>query len=345
MQTQLPSYLEGQLYDILSSCYQIFMTIGFVSSIFALSQSTIVLMYGPSFALKGDTETVVMKASEEMKQQQLFVTVLIFISIFALFLGLSIFSWVTFQTGCAGLTCALYIVGFWFIAHHSYISYTKGGDNKDWLHSSLADQEREAEERKQLIEKVEHLNKLVKSKIRGKLWRRSAIHQGGKFSPVEVFLHSGKLDFYTFTSSESSPLHELNPINKKPIKSWQYKVEKDTTKFGGTVATLRGAIQSLVVGQEGQDFALSDLMSSSVDLRYAFSHFRFALIPVVSSELEVIETIELMAESVEEFDQWTNVLEVVIKAHEDLDSIPTLAEIASGEKEVTVASAVAAANL
>ncbi len=40
-------------------------------------------------------------------------------------------------------------------------------------------------------------------------------------------------------------------------------------------------MKAVVLGSEGQDFAVSDLMASQYDLPHAAKYFRFALVPKV----------------------------------------------------------------
>ena len=72
--------------DVLSFLYFICYTACFVSALIVLTQSTVVVMFGPSKALKGDTSDSVKDASENMRQQQWMVLLIGGVSITALFL-------------------------------------------------------------------------------------------------------------------------------------------------------------------------------------------------------------------------------------------------------------------
>ena len=72
--------------DVLSFLYFICYSVCFVSALIVLSQSTVVVMFGPSKALKGDSSDSVKDASENMRQQQWLVLCIGGISISALFL-------------------------------------------------------------------------------------------------------------------------------------------------------------------------------------------------------------------------------------------------------------------
>ena len=65
------SHSDGtDIREVLSYLYFISYTVCLVTALIVLTQSTIVTMFGPSKALKGDTSDAVKEASENMRQQQ-----------------------------------------------------------------------------------------------------------------------------------------------------------------------------------------------------------------------------------------------------------------------------------
>ena len=56
-------------------------------------------------------------------------------------------------------------------------------------------------------------------------------------------------------------------------------------------------------------------MTSGYDLPHAAKHFKFALIPKVSSELATTEVVELLAHDERSYKHWLRALSVVINAY------------------------------
>jgi hypothetical protein len=82
---------------------------------------------------------------------------------------------------------------------------------------------------------------------------------------VYAVLEKGVLDF--FQSAQSFERGD-KPLNTKPVRLWEYSLERDVSKFN--------------MGMLGQtDFSVYQLMTSRVDLRMAATRFRFALMPKV----------------------------------------------------------------
>ena len=68
------------------------------------------------------------------------------------------------------------------------------------------------------------LKQATKFKLRAELWKRQSIEDGGLFIKYFAVLEKGRLDFY---SKEKDYRENANPINKKPIKLWQYDLSTD----------------------------------------------------------------------------------------------------------------------
>jgi hypothetical protein len=82
-------------------------------------------------------------------------------------------------------------------------------------------------------------------------------------------------------------------------------------KFSKTVTSVRNAVASAVMGNE--DFSIADLLSSEYDLKYAAKHFKFALVPKVSSELVAMDMSELLAHDEKSYSQWILAITTVIE--------------------------------
>lgn len=61
-------------------------------------------------------------------------------------------------------------------------------------------------------------------KARGVLFWRGTLSKGGKFREFYAVVEKGTLDFY---KSEEDFTQHNNPVNAKPIKLWEYKLETD----------------------------------------------------------------------------------------------------------------------
>ena len=92
----------------------------------------------------------------------------------------------------------------------------------------------------------------------------------------------------------------LNPINSKPIKLWQYDLETDPRfdahglpcnppfihpscdrKYAKNVTSVSSTVKSAMMGNE--DFAMKDLLTSQDDLQLASRSFKFGLVPKVTT--------------------------------------------------------------
>ena len=70
-------------------------------------------------------------------------------------------------------------------------------------------------------------------------------------------------------------------------------------------------MKSAVMGNE--DFAMSDLLTSSHDLQFASRNFKFGLIPKVSSELQASVTFEFLTHDEKHYKLWITALNTVVK--------------------------------
>lgn len=103
--------------------YYVFFTICLVSSLFILSQATIVVMFGPTMALKGASDEAVKFAAGHMMQQQLIILRAASVAITSLFLAACVLSWAYYPVGIATITTVVYMVAYYFLVKLGYEAY------------------------------------------------------------------------------------------------------------------------------------------------------------------------------------------------------------------------------
>lgn len=109
--------------EVLSYFYTVSYTICLIAAVFVLSQATIVVMFGPSLALKGDDETSVKIASDYMREQQTFVLKIGGVAVTALFFGSFVFTWSTYPPGIAAITSFCYFIGYYLLVTRGREAY------------------------------------------------------------------------------------------------------------------------------------------------------------------------------------------------------------------------------
>jgi hypothetical protein len=107
----------------LSYFYYVFFTICLVTALFILSQATIVVMFGPTLALKGATDDAVKFAAAHMMNQQLIILRAAFVSITSLFVGSCILCWANYPYGIATLCTVVYLVSYHYLVKEGYAAY------------------------------------------------------------------------------------------------------------------------------------------------------------------------------------------------------------------------------
>lgn len=103
--------------------YYVFFTICLVSSLFILSQATIVVMFGPTMALKGASDEAVKFAAGHMMQQQLIILRAAYLAITSLFLAACVLSWANYPIGIATITTVVYMIAYYFLVKLGYEAY------------------------------------------------------------------------------------------------------------------------------------------------------------------------------------------------------------------------------
>lgn len=116
----------------LSYFYYVCFTVCLVAALFVLSQATIVVMFGPTMALKGSTDEAVKVAAGHMMMQQVLIFKVSAVSVSALFLGATILSWANYPIGIATITTVVYIGGYYYLikegkkAYYTFVAHDDG---------------------------------------------------------------------------------------------------------------------------------------------------------------------------------------------------------------------------
>ena len=122
---------EDTLSLTLSYFYYTAFTICLVSSLFVLSQATVVVMFGPTMALKGSTDEAVKFSAGHMMGQQLIILKAAIVAITALFVGACILSWALYPLGIAAITTVVYLVAYYVMVTEGYKAYRIFVPNED----------------------------------------------------------------------------------------------------------------------------------------------------------------------------------------------------------------------
>lgn len=109
--------------EALGYFYYSLFTISFVTSLWTLAQSTVSTMFGPSLALKGESEDSVQIASDYMRDQQTFVFSIGCVAITSLFMGACVLSWAIYPVGIAVITTFGYVIGYYCLAFYGIQAY------------------------------------------------------------------------------------------------------------------------------------------------------------------------------------------------------------------------------
>jgi hypothetical protein len=115
----------------LSYFYYISFTVCLVAALFVLSQATIVVMFGPTMALKGSTDEAVKFAAGQMMAQQFIILKASIIAISSLFLGACLLSWAIYPKGIAAITTLVYFVAYYYMLREGYKAYFTFVPNED----------------------------------------------------------------------------------------------------------------------------------------------------------------------------------------------------------------------
>lgn len=124
-------YVYGITNEVLAYFYVVCFTVCFVSSLFVLTQATVVVMFGPTMALKGSSDEAVKIAAGLMKDQQMVVFKVAGIVLTSLFLASCIVTWSNAPVGIATILTVIYVFVYYKLLQHGKAAYftfvPKGG--------------------------------------------------------------------------------------------------------------------------------------------------------------------------------------------------------------------------
>eukprot|EP01034_Spumella_vulgaris_P021982 gene21982-28069_t len=257
------------------------------------------------------------------------------LAITALFLGACIQSWANYPVGIATITTVIYLTGYYFVLKMGHIAYTTfvTGEHGAFLEPESVDSNGnqvagykpieggEGDQSNQAILLAAQEN--VRTKLKAILWKRQSIEEGGLFVRYFAVLEKGRLDFY---HREKDYRENLNPVNLKAVKLRDFDLETDHRKYSKKAISLTSTMKSAMIGG-GEDFSVSDAMTSEHDLQYAAKNFKFGLVPKVSSELTATVCFELLAHDEKTYKLWTSALTTVINAYSRIAEMPSIHDI------------------
>lgn len=187
-------------------------------------------------ALKGSTDDAVKYAATHMRSYQLHILQVAFIAVTSLIFGATIVSWALYEMGIAIITTVVYgciyylLVSYCLSTYRTFNPLMEGifvepdqiGYHADGRKMSAKEYKEELERKEK--ERLQDALEATKLKVKGILWKRQALEDGGLFQKYYAVLEKGRLDFYR---NEKDYRENTNPVNHKPVKLWQYNVELD----------------------------------------------------------------------------------------------------------------------
>lgn len=109
--------------ETLAYFYVFSFTICLVTALFVLTQATIVVMFGPTMALKGSNDEAVKIAAGHMMAQQYLIFRAAAVTITSLFSGALIVTWANASYGIATITTVIYAVAYYLILTEGWKAY------------------------------------------------------------------------------------------------------------------------------------------------------------------------------------------------------------------------------
>lgn len=333
--------------------YYFFSTICLICSLFIVTQSTIVTMFGPSMALSGESSEAVISSVLNMRKQQTLIFKIGILAIASLYLSGICFTWARGPIGVSVLCTILYLGGFYVMVREGRKTYlmfvppdeAKDGHKPALLPSFLVPQNTanlKSETNSTVVSESKSrktAEELVNTRATGEIWMRQSLSRGGKLEICFGVLENGKFDIYRNEDDYNS---NHNPITKKPFQLWKYRIESDVKKFSTDNVSLVNSLRSAVTGQG--EFSVATLATSEYDLVEAVKKYRFLLVPKILSELSPLPIGDFMASDETAYKLWTKSLGRVIDAYEELeenkDSQATMSGNANIESMVQAANQV-----
>jgi hypothetical protein len=314
--------------DTLAYAKHIAYTICLCSALIIVTQTTIVTMFGPSKALKGETSLSVKEASENMRQQQWYILYMGMVCIICIFFGVAVENFMNEHPyALAVAICILFagfLTGLFYWGRMAYFRFHVDHDI-----TTPTGYGQEATDYRGVQTGGSGGGGMVLDKAKGTIWVRQSLEEGGNFLRRFGVLEKGCIDIYE--SEEKYNDHD-NPLNVFPVKLWLYNLETDPRKFAKSVTSINNSLKSSILGNE--DFSVKDLLLSRYDLPQAAKHFKFALIPKISSELATADMVELLAHDEKTYKHWIRIISKVINGYQGQGKLSVEQTIRSGTLEV-----------
>lgn len=354
---------QGVHGEVLSYFFYACFTVSFCSSLFALSQATIVTMFGPSMALKADDSDAVRVASEYMRQQQIIVFNIGIISVTSMFLGAAFLAWAIYDIKIAAMVTLIYLFGYYTIVHYGTLALDIFLPTVD----VTIDENLEAQASKRSGVMGKFGSKSVKDANSAEMTSampgngnnsggNDALSEGGRSAmtsasvlmnndPLERIrlkakgviwrrkpLEKGGTFVRVFCVLEKGKLdfynseqHYINHEN--PINAHPVKLWQENLETDPRkfARSVTSLRNTLKSAVLGnEDFYVADIMASEHDLVYASKNYKFALLPKVSSELVATEITELLAHDEKSYKQWIRALSTVCDAYDEIAASPSI---------------------
>lgn len=321
--------------------YEFFIHATLCLSIFAVSQSTVVTIFGPSIALKGAEADVVLYVAQLIRQQRKNVLFIGAGTVTCIFCATIANFWAKIPPGVAGSATVIFFIGYCFIASEGLRCYnafhpdsrnikTKNFFfNREYKAVNLNDSADnpsilEGQGSSQSAKKLDSSEDALLSSLEkrkedpaacGMIFWRQGFSDGGELVQVYAQLEKGVLTLFKTAEDASKPKKESMQIASFKMKD--YKLSTNTSKIlssdSGIVKSLRGTL----FGQD-EFGVMAILKSSEYDLSVAVKKYRFVLLPTTISELSPLDHVELMCGNQKEYERWTKVFAKSIRQHSKL---------------------------
>eukprot|EP00603_Paraphysomonas_imperforata_P012649 CAMPEP_0114466858 /NCGR_PEP_ID=MMETSP0104-20121206/9302_1 /TAXON_ID=37642 ORGANISM="Paraphysomonas imperforata, Strain PA2" /NCGR_SAMPLE_ID=MMETSP0104 /ASSEMBLY_ACC=CAM_ASM_000202 /LENGTH=420 /DNA_ID=CAMNT_0001640263 /DNA_START=82 /DNA_END=1347 /DNA_ORIENTATION=+ len=316
--------------------FDIFIHVTLALSVFATSQSALVLIYGPTKGFKGAHIDTVKIVQATLLEQRNFIMLLFLCMLGTTYLSLvmNFICKVPWQTSTS--TSIVFLVGFLltlaaaascyrifnpdrdairraninakakFTDQFPGINYQSSPtdvgdeDNKDDLEMKL----------KNLQEKIKHF------KANGLIFWREDLDDNTPLKLRYASLSSGKVDIY---KHEKAFMTGEDPLNARSLDLSQYAVETDYNHFPKGNTTASSWINNATAGQS--EFSVLEIATSEYDLVQAIKKFRLFLIPRVLNEVKPLKIIEFMCTDEEAYKQWISALKQGCRYAKALDDL------------------------
>lgn len=282
-------------------------------------------MFGPSKALKGETSDSVKVASENMRQQQWYILYVGMVCIICIFFGVAVENFMNENPYALEIALCILFSGFLTVL----FLWGRMGYFHFHVDHDITTPRTDATNHEGVKTGGSGGGDMVLDKAKGTIWVRQSLEEGGNFLRRFGVLEKSCLDIY---ESEDKYNNHDNPLNVFPIKLWLYNLETDPRKFAKSVTSINNSLKSSLLGNE--DFSVKDLLTSRHDLPHAAKHFKFALIPKISSELATVDMVELLAHDEKTYKHWIRIMSNVSFGLQGQGGLSVEQTIRSGTLEV-----------